>query len=59
MDEDGNKSLSLQELTDGLEECGLELSSDEISSMFEKLDGDGSGSVNVEEFIVAVRVSFK
>ena len=57
MDEDGNKQLSQDELSEGLKECGLELSSDEIVEMFTKLDLDGSGGINVEEFIVAVRVS--
>lgn len=57
MDEDGNKQLSLEELSDGLEECGLDLSSEEISEMFQKLDADGSGNISVDEFIVAVRVS--
>ncbi|XP_014211669.1 calcyphosin-like protein isoform X2 [Copidosoma floridanum] len=55
MDEDGNKQLSKDELKRGLEECGLELSDDEVDAMFEKLDADSSGGVNVEEFIVAVR----
>lgn len=57
MDEDGNKNLNLQELSDGLKEYGLELSADEISAMFQQLDSDGSGNVNFDEFIVAVRVS--
>ena len=56
MDTDGNKQLNLRELSDGLEDCGLKLSSEEISMMFQKLDIDESGGVNVDEFIVAVRV---
>ncbi|XP_008208878.1 calcyphosin-like protein isoform X2 [Nasonia vitripennis] len=55
MDEDGNKQLSQDELSEGLKECGLELSDEEITEMFNKLDADGSGGVNIEEFIVAVR----
>ncbi|KAJ8668075.1 hypothetical protein QAD02_009738 [Eretmocerus hayati] len=55
MDEDGNKQLNIEELTDGLKECGLEISDEEISDLFEKLDTDASGGVNIEEFIVAVR----
>lgn len=58
MDEDGNKQINQVELTDGLSECGLELSDDEIAELFEKLDVDDSGGISIEEFITAVRVSY-
>ena len=57
MDEDGNKQLNQAELTEGLRECGLEMSDDDIADLFSKLDADGSGGVNIDEFITAVRVS--
>uniref|UniRef100_A0ABD2WF99 EF-hand domain-containing protein n=1 Tax=Trichogramma kaykai TaxID=54128 RepID=A0ABD2WF99_9HYME len=55
MDEDGNKQLNEQELSDGLRESGLEISDEEVSQLFTKLDTDGSGGVNIDEFITAVR----
>ncbi|XP_058800765.1 calcyphosin-like protein isoform X2 [Phymastichus coffea] len=55
MDQDGNKQLNQVELTDGLAECGLELSDDEISALFDKLDCDDSGGISVDEFITSVR----
>lgn len=57
MDEDGNKQLSKEELTDGLTEAGLELNEGEIDEIMTKLDADGSGGIDLTEFITAVRVS--
>lgn len=56
MDEDGNKNLNLEEFTLGLREIGLEISDDEIKEMFNKFDTDLSGSVNMDEFLVHIRV---
>ncbi|XP_011312409.1 calcyphosin-like protein isoform X2 [Fopius arisanus] len=55
MDEDGNKQLSKEELTDGLTEVGFELDEGEIDELMSKLDGDGNGSIDLTEFIAAVR----
>lgn len=57
MDDDGNKQLSQQELLDGLRESNFDLSDDEIAEIFTKLDTDGSGGVDLTEFIAAIRVS--
>lgn len=56
MDDDGNKQLSLEELTTGIRETGLDLSDSEIAEIFKALDVDGSGGINVTEFLVAIRV---
>lgn len=56
MDEDGNKQLSKEELTEGLTEFGFEISEEEIDEIMEKLDTDESGGISLDEFIVAIRV---
>ena len=58
MDEDGNKQLSLEELTEGLHESDFDITDDEIKEIFDELDTDGSGSIDLTEFITALRVSF-
>lgn len=57
MDEDGNKQLNLEEFKMGLEETGMELSEDEINTIFQKFDTDEDGNISVEEFLVGIRVS--
>lgn len=57
MDDDGNKQLSKEELTDGLTELGLDMAENEIDEIMSKLDADDSGGISLTEFIVAVRVS--
>lgn len=55
LDNDGNKQLNKEELTEGLAEYGLKLSEEEINVIMEKLDTDGSGEISLDEFIVAIR----
>lgn len=56
MDDDGNKNLNIEEFSLGLREMGLEITDDEIRELFNKFDTDGSGSVNMDEFLVHIRV---
>ena len=58
MDKDGNKQLSLHELAEGLHGSNFQISNDEIKKIFDELDTDGSGSIDLTEFITALRVSF-
>jgi Ca2+-binding EF-hand superfamily protein len=58
INEDDNKQLNQTELIERLKEYGLDLSDDEIINMFNILDADSSGGINIEEFITAVRVSY-
>ncbi|KAK0176408.1 hypothetical protein PV328_000547 [Microctonus aethiopoides] len=55
LDDDGNKQLSKEELTDGLAELGLDMAENEIDEIMSKLDTDDSGGISLTEFIVAVR----
>lgn len=56
MDDDGNKSLSFEEFRKGLNDAGLELTEEEVWYLFKKFDTDHSGSINMEEFLQAIRV---
>lgn len=59
MDEDGNKNLNLEEFLTGLKEMGMELTDEKGEELFKKFDTDDSGSINIEEFLVHIRVSRK
>ena len=57
MDDDGSRSLNLEEFSKGIRETGLELNDDDLKNLFHKFDLDSSGTVNIDEFLIAVRVS--
>lgn len=59
MDDDGNRQLSFEEFLMGLREIGFEVSEEDAKSMFDSFDSDRSGGINMEEFLVAVRVSLE
>lgn len=56
-DDDGNRALSQEELTEALQNFGLELSEDEVSEIFSSMDEDGTGSINYDEFLDKLRVT--
>lgn len=58
MDEDGNKQLTKEELVEGFEAMNFEFEDEEIDQMIAKLDTDESGTIDLNEFITAIRVSF-
>lgn len=57
MDDDGNKALNLVEFKKGIKESGLNFTDLQLSQLFQHFDRDRNGSVDFEEFLVAVRVS--
>ena len=58
MDDDGSKSLQFQEFSKGIRDTGLECTNEEAKEMFNTFDKDKSGSVNIDEFLLAIRVRF-
>ena len=59
MDDDGSKSLSLVEFKKAIKECALSLSDLQMAQLFEYFDKDRSGSIDFDEFLIGVRVSFE
>jgi hypothetical protein len=40
-----------------MKESGMDLTDEEVQELFNRFDKDGSGSINMDEFLVAIRVS--
>lgn len=59
MDDDGNKALSYEEFAEGILESGLKLSDEQAKILFSRFDKDNSGSIDMTEFLIAIRVSMK
>lgn len=57
MDNDGSGSLTVDEFTQGIHECGVDFTNEEIQELFMKFDRDGSGTVDYTEFLRSIRVS--
>lgn len=55
MDADDNRRLSQEELQQALEHYGLYMDAHDIGLLFKALDKDKTGSLNVTEFLLAIR----
>ncbi|KAG6622318.1 calcyphosin-like protein [Phytophthora cinnamomi] len=55
IDDDGNRSLSLDEFRKAVSEHALELSEKEVEELFHFIDTNNSGGVDFDEFLLAVR----
>ena len=55
-DDNGNKNLDVTELSTGLRDYGLELSSAEVKELFDLFDTDRTGSISFDELLIALRV---
>lgn len=57
MDENGNKNLDVDDFRWGLMDYGISITKDEGVEIMTHFDRDKNGSVNFDEFLVALRVS--
>jgi len=57
MDDDGNTALNYEEFDKGIRETGLNLSNEQTRHLFSRFDTDDSGTIDMTEFLIAVRVS--
>eukprot|EP00163_Fabomonas_tropica_P034225 TRINITY_DN937_c0_g4_i1.p1 TRINITY_DN937_c0_g4~~TRINITY_DN937_c0_g4_i1.p1 ORF type:complete len:103 (+),score=21.58 TRINITY_DN937_c0_g4_i1:248-556(+) len=58
MDDDGNRSLSVEEFQDGILRYGIKLNKDELDCLVPLFDKDGSGEIDFDEFMLQVRTIF-
>jgi len=55
-DENGSNTLDRDDLKNGLEEYGVQLSSGELDQLFRYFDRAGTGSITFDEFLLQLRV---
>lgn len=59
MDDDSDLSLNIKEFKKGIHDYGLIMEDDVMTSMFQQLDKDNSGSLSFDEFLTALRVRYR
>lgn len=57
MDDNSNRSLDLKEFLKGLNDYGISIDKEEATVVFQHFDRDGSGTIDFDEFLIALRVS--
>lgn len=57
IDDDNSNDLNLEEFVKGVKDTGLDITDEEAEELFNEVDVDGSGCINMTEFLVALRVS--
>ena len=56
MDDNGNKTLGLDEFFKGVKETGLDITLEDCKGLFARFDRDQTGSISVDEFLIGIRV---
>jgi Ca2+-binding EF-hand superfamily protein len=57
IDDDGGRSLSMDEFIKGCHDFGATLGKNELTALFKSMDVNDSGTIDFEEFLIALRVS--
>ena len=58
MDLNKNRNLDVSELEGGLRIIGINLNEEQCAALLKHFDKDGNGTINFNEFLVAIRVSY-
>ena len=58
LDNDGNDVIDLQELAEGCEKLGFDISNDVVGKVFQASDLDGNKVIDFREFIVVLAVLY-
>lgn len=56
IDDDGSRTLKLDELQKGIIDHNISLTKSESYELFKLFDKDNSGTIDYEEFLISVRV---
>ena len=56
MDDDESRSLDLKEFIKGVHDYGIVMENPEIKEAFAEIDTDGTGTLDFDEFLMALRV---
>lgn len=57
IDKNNNRLIDAQELDVGLRQMGVNLNEEQVAVLLKHFDRDGSGQIDLNEFMVAIRVS--
>lgn len=55
MDDDGNRRITLDELSSGLQDFGLRMGMKDLQLLLAAIDKDNTGSLGFDEFLVSIR----
>ena len=56
LDDNKNKQIDSNELLWGLKDFDIHLNEEQVAVLMKHFDSDGSGTINFDEFLVALRV---